>query len=168
MTNSRDIQPKNTASESGSSTSTDDSSDEVLEALLELNPLPLIVVDPVIFRILEVNEAALEQYGYAREEFIGLMVWEICPREMILEGEELGIESANDLQGAKRQRRKDGSYFETLVTVREIRFRGADSVVLLVDDRGKWANVRAELALAPLGHQLAAAADPVEFRDRRL
>src|SRR6267378_5658989 len=45
----------------------------------EQNPLPMWVVDRKTMRILEVNEAALRQYGYSHDEFCALSLPNIRP-----------------------------------------------------------------------------------------
>lgn len=49
--------------------------------LFETLPLPMWVVDTVSLRFLAVNRAAIERYGYTREEFLGMTVLEICSVE---------------------------------------------------------------------------------------
>src|SRR5438132_2151042 len=45
------------------------------------NPLPMWVYDAETLRFLEVNNAAVERYGYSREEFLAMSVTEIRPAE---------------------------------------------------------------------------------------
>lgn len=54
---------------------------ESYRQVYEAVALPVLVIDPASWRILAVNEAALEQYGYDREEFVGLPVLEVRPPE---------------------------------------------------------------------------------------
>lgn len=138
-------------------------SNESFQFSLDLNPLPVIVVAPVTVEVIGVNEAACQQYGYSRDEFLALTLREICPEQKASpEGLEDAARLVDCFQGSRRQRRKDGQIFEAQVAAHTMRFRGADAVVLLVDDRGSCEVAESESALATLGHQLAAAATPVE------
>ena len=83
--------------------------------------LPVLIIDHASWQILAVNEAALNQYGYAREEFVGLSVLEVRPPE--------GREEARQVMSsvphgfwkttAVRHCRKDGSIFSADVWSRD-------------------------------------------------
>jgi PAS domain S-box-containing protein len=45
------------------------------------HPLPCWIYDPVTLRFLHVNRAAVEQYGYSEEEFLGMTLTDIRPIE---------------------------------------------------------------------------------------
>lgn len=51
--------------------------------LFENNPLPMWIFDLETLRFLEVNDAAVEKYGYSREEFLTLTAVDIRPTEDI-------------------------------------------------------------------------------------
>lgn len=51
------------------------------QLLFERNPLPMMVVDSVTRRYLEVNDAAVAQYGYTREEFLLMRTDDLRPPE---------------------------------------------------------------------------------------
>ena len=51
------------------------------QLLFENNPLPMMVVDPDSRRYLEVNDAAIAQYGYSRDEFLHLRTDDLRPAE---------------------------------------------------------------------------------------
>ncbi len=51
--------------------------------LFMLSPQPMWVYDLKTFKFLDVNEAAVEQYGYSREEFLGMTILQIRPVEEI-------------------------------------------------------------------------------------
>jgi PAS domain S-box-containing protein len=54
---------------------------EQFAALFDRNPVPMLVFDAETLRFLEVNEAAVQAYGWSREEFLGLTVLDIRPRD---------------------------------------------------------------------------------------
>lgn len=51
--------------------------EESYRVLFERNPIPMWVFNASTWEILEVNGAALAQYGYSREEFISMPVWNL-------------------------------------------------------------------------------------------
>jgi PAS domain S-box-containing protein len=49
-------------------------SDARYRALFESNPLPILVLDKETLKFLTVNQAAVEKYGYSREEFLAMTI----------------------------------------------------------------------------------------------
>jgi PAS domain S-box-containing protein len=90
---------------------------EQYRLLFEKNPDPLWVLDEDTCRFLAVNEAAIRQYGYSREEFLQMTSDRIF----------------FDAKGL-RHRCKDGSLIEVEVTTRPIQFRGRPACLVLADD----------------------------------
>jgi len=56
-------------------------SDERYRTLFNANPLPVWVCDAETLELLAVNDAALEHYGYTREEFLGMTLLDLRPPE---------------------------------------------------------------------------------------
>jgi len=56
-------------------------SDTNFELLFSHHPHPMYVVDAVTFQILEVNDAAVQSYGYSRDEFLQMNAKDIRPPE---------------------------------------------------------------------------------------
>ena len=52
-------------------------SEEKYRLLFQFGPLPKWIYDPETFGILDVNEAAIDHYGYSREEFMNMTIWEL-------------------------------------------------------------------------------------------
>src|SRR5208282_841543 len=63
--------PKSTSAERGGLVSAS------FSLLFQSNPAPMLVYDWDSWRILEVNDAALTQYGYSRDEFLRLSLHDI-------------------------------------------------------------------------------------------
>ena len=55
--------------------------DRSFRELFVRNPLPMWLYDKDTLRFVEVNEAAVQQYGYSREEFLGMTLAEIRPKD---------------------------------------------------------------------------------------
>jgi len=105
--------------------------------LFERNPLPFWVFDVQTLRFVEVNQAAIDQYGYTREEFLAMTIYDIRP-------EEHRNEVASDLQRHRPgqsdevrlwvHRRKDGRLLEVRIHATDIDFRGRPSRLVLAED----------------------------------
>jgi len=55
------------------------SREESFRLLFEGNPVPMWLFDAVTFRFLQVNDAAVQHYGYSREQFLGMSIFDIRP-----------------------------------------------------------------------------------------
>jgi diguanylate cyclase (GGDEF)-like protein/PAS domain S-box-containing protein len=90
------------------------------------NPLPLWIYDLETLRFLDVNEVALRNYGYARDEFLALTIRDIRPTEDIpklhVSVETMPSEAFN--AGIWRHRKKDGTAIAVEILSQEITFAG--------------------------------------------
>jgi PAS domain S-box-containing protein len=95
------------------------------------------IFDPETLRFLDVNHAAVRQYGYTREEFLAMSVLEIRPPE---ETERFRQDIAKPLDGGPSvrgvftHRRKDGTMFEVEVTVKRVEYEGRVARLVLATD----------------------------------
>ena len=91
-------------------------------ALFESSPLPKWLFDPTNFAILAVNDAAVEHYGYSREEFLAMTIKEIhLPEEV----RKLGNALDSDLYqhhhaGLWKHRKKDGTIIDVDIYTHEV------------------------------------------------
>lgn len=96
--------------------------------LFETNPLPMWIFDAETFKFLEVNEAAIKEYGYSREEFLRLTVLDIRPEEDVeclrLTFDSLSKDPALVRYGEWRHRRRDGSILYAEVCSQPIFYDG--------------------------------------------
>ncbi len=106
--------------------------------LFESNPHPMWVFDRQTLGFLAVNEAAVRQYGYSRDEFLAMTLRDIRPAdevaEMVRYYESVGKHvpaGQIDHAGVWRHRRKDGSLFEVEVTGSPIHFSGREAALVL-------------------------------------
>jgi PAS domain S-box-containing protein len=110
-------------------------------SLFIMNPEPMWVYDTQTLQILDVNEAALQRYGYTRDEFVGLTIKDLRPEEDIPKFLELTHELPNsDRTGPWRHRLKTGAIIQVLITSHSVAFRGRDARIVmaenLTDDSG--------------------------------
>jgi PAS domain S-box-containing protein len=87
--------------------------------LFDANPLPMWLFDPVTLRFLAVNDAALRQYRYTRDDFLRMTIADIRPAEDV--GHLLAHLAAQAAPthvdtGTWRHRRKDGAVLEVEVS----------------------------------------------------
>jgi PAS domain S-box-containing protein len=85
---------------------------EQYRLLFETNPSPMWVFDIKALRILAVNEAAIANYGYSREEFLKLTIADLRPAEDVsaLTAALSSDKAPAHFSGEFRHRRKDGSF----------------------------------------------------------
>ena len=81
------------------------------QLLFERNPVPMMVVDPNTRRYLEVNDAAIAQYGYSREEFLQMRTDDLRPHEDVPRMISAFRDRApgGSERGVWRHKKKDGS-----------------------------------------------------------
>jgi diguanylate cyclase (GGDEF)-like protein/PAS domain S-box-containing protein len=123
------------------------------ESLFTSFPYPLWLYDPETLRFVAVNDAAVEQYGYNREEFLTMSIADIRPADALTALHEV-VAAPRDLTARYgpvvwRHRRKDGTVFEAEVTSTHFRADDADLRLvqaLDVSEREQARRERRELA----------------------
>ena len=99
------------------------------------NPQPMWVYARSSLRFLEVNDAAIDHYGYSRQEFLAMTIAEIRPpsdHEALWEtvtGPRPTVQ-----RGAWRHVRRDGRIIEVEVASHELRFEDEDAVLVAISD----------------------------------
>ena len=89
------------------------------------NPLPLWIYDLETLRFLDVNDAALRNYGYRRDEFLALTIRDIRPTEDVpaVNASVRTMPSGAFNAGIWRHRKKDGTIISVEILSQEITFR---------------------------------------------
>lgn len=139
--------------------------EESFRLLFHAHPLPMWVYDRKTLRFLEVNEAAVQKYGYSREEFLSMTLLQIRPG-----GERLRL--LEDLQrprpplqasGPWTHRPKDGREIQVEIHSHLLTYGGREAVlvVALVTEK-----LRAEATRRLLQQALEAASEAVVITDR--
>ncbi len=105
-------------------------------ALFDLIPLPAWIFDASTLRFLCVNEAAIERYGFSRDEFLSMSISEIRPlpeRPRLMEEF-----SRHSKPTSFRQRwwhqTKSGEVFQVEVSSRALTFHGRDAYLVIAID----------------------------------
>ena len=126
--------------------------------LFDSSPQPMWVYDAQTFDILAVNEAALQQYGYSREEFLALRGGELIqPPSPDFPAKEIPKEPQ------QRHRRKDLSDFPVEVSRRDMVFAQRKAVLLVIGDNTarEWSERRAA-GFANMARRLTTARTPLD------
>jgi diguanylate cyclase (GGDEF)-like protein/PAS domain S-box-containing protein len=105
-------------------------------SLFASNPMPMWVFDLETLGFLEVNDAALAHYGYARTEFLSLRITDINITEEVamlsalLESRTISISP----QRSWRHRLKNGSVIEVNATSHDFVFAGRAALLVVIED----------------------------------
>ena len=112
------------------------SSESRYRELFDNNPLPVMIFDADELNILDVSRAAVEDYGYTRDEFMGMSVLDIRPVEdiSVLKSSMNNRPPGRDKAGVLRHRKKDGSVFYVDITSHEIVFLGKRAILAICKD----------------------------------
>ncbi len=104
--------------------------------LFDNNPVPMWAYDTATLRFLAVNSAAIETYGYSREEFLAMSLRDVRPAEDLpsLEERVLALPRGYHQTGQWRHRRKDGTVFPVEVTSHSLTLDGHDARLVLMTD----------------------------------
>lgn len=129
-------------------------SEERYRHLFESNPQPMWVYDLDSLEILAVNDAALDQYGYAHDEFVGMKITDIRPPEDV---EELLSALTKNREGIGksgiwRHCKKSGEVFHADIRSHPILWMGRPAVVVMATDVTQ--RLEAEEAIRSLNSEL--------------
>ena len=103
-------------------------------SLFTLNPEPMWVYDIATLQILDVNEAAVQRYGYIRNEFLALTIKALRPAEDVPKFLELLVETPNfDRSGPWRHLLKDGAIIQVLITSHMVKFGDRDARLVMAE-----------------------------------
>ncbi|HEX9098081.1 MAG TPA: ATP-binding protein [Candidatus Dormibacteraeota bacterium] len=115
--------------------------------LFEGHPQPMWLYDVSTLRFLKVNDAAVERYGYSRDEFLTMTIKDIRPRQDVPKFLELiaGTQPYFDKTGPWRHLMKDGSTAQVLVTSHATTFDDHDARFVLAEDLTESQQLELEL-----------------------
>ena len=123
--------------------------------LFERNPLPMWVYDVKTLRMLAVNEAAAAQYGYSKQQFVGLTLLDLCHADEVVQLHQyLKLPSSEQaMPRLWRHRRCSGDLIEVEMVTEELEHEGVHARMALV--REMTGQRRAEQAQRELADRLA-------------
>ena len=106
------------------------------ELLFESSTLPTWLCDLESFKFLAVNQAAVRQYGYSREEFLAMSFRDIQPVEDVPAVEEYISRMPDAAPNASewRHRKKDGTIIDVEVIWQELLYRRQRAALVVAND----------------------------------
>ena len=122
-------------------------SEQQYRLLFESNPHPMWIYDLETLSFLAVNESAIQQYGYSREEFLSMTIKGVRPAEDVPElldnvaRATVGIE----VSGAWRHRKKDGTLIDVEIVSHPLSFAGRRAKLVLAHDVTERKRAEAEI-----------------------
>lgn len=117
------------------------SDDSALGLLFRAHPSPIYIVDVLTYRFIDVNDAAIEQYGWSRAEWLGMSLADIRPPQ-----EAVRLQRSLDKTGLRaphragiwHHQRKDGSLLYVHVSLRPLQYQGREASLIVVQDLTGW------------------------------
>ncbi|MFT3979614.1 MAG: PAS domain S-box protein [Ferruginibacter sp.] len=108
-------------------------SEEKYRLLFYQNPMPMWMLSMPHRNFLDVNAAAIQFYGYSREEFLSMNIMDLRPGEDYLQLNENGKEGINDA-GVFDLLKKDGSVAMVNIISHDIYYEGKPARLVLAND----------------------------------
>ncbi len=120
--------------------------------LFESNPMPMWVFDRATLRFLSVNDAAVNLYGYSREQFLAMTILDVRPQEAHSAIVEFLEQSGGESFGEEiwQHLKADGTILEAVVFSRALNYRGTAAALVAVVDITE--RKRAEARIIHMAH----------------
>ncbi|HEY6900377.1 MAG TPA: ATP-binding protein [Puia sp.] len=113
-------------------------SEEKYKTLFNKSPLPKWIYDEETLRFLEVNDTAIANYGYSREEFLSMTIVDIRPEEdrirLYEDVEEVRGHPQTNRNGQWRHIKKNGDVIDVDITAHAIQFEGRYARMVIAHD----------------------------------
>ena len=104
--------------------------------LFAQNPQPIWVAENITLKLLAVNQAMVDHYGYTEQELLGMSIRELWAEDPA-ESEAIvqrHMRENSPYIGTRRHRRKDGSVIDVVITSNPIVFNGTAARLILATD----------------------------------
>ncbi|HEU6447230.1 MAG TPA: PAS domain S-box protein [Verrucomicrobiae bacterium] len=138
------------------------SSEKHYRLLFQANPNPMWVFDLETLQFLEVNEAAIQHYGYTHEEFLNMTIMDIRPPEKNGRRKNPTLDFS-DRGVTWRHRRKDGSLIDVEVIWSPMVFHNRFAALTMASDVTERRRVEHRNAIfSKLSHRMSGATTPAE------
>lgn len=112
-------------------------SEEKYRNLFYSSPTPTWIYDPDTFFFLDVNAAASRHYGYSREEFLAMTIYDIRPekdRERVREVVNLNRHTQNYFEGIFEHYKKNGELIQVNILSNSVIFSGKSARLVVSND----------------------------------
>jgi two-component system sensor histidine kinase UhpB len=145
-------------------------SEEKYRLLFQKTPLPTCLVDLQTQDILDVNEAAVQHYGFSREEFLHMNARDLRPTPEIEHFNEVMYDTPKPLSGNMgiwQHWKKDGTIIDVEVTLHQIYYQNRPAYLVLANDVTEKLKQEKELKLVNKElHELSAHLQNVREEER--
>lgn len=106
--------------------------------LFDLTPTPILVHDSKTLQILDVNKAAIQKYGYSKEEFLGLNIMDIRPEneipDLLQYLEEFRKSENEGYTRLAKHLKKNGEIMDVEISPAIIKTKDMEAALALVND----------------------------------
>ncbi|MGF1670705.1 MAG: PAS domain S-box protein, partial [Balneolaceae bacterium] len=111
-------------------------SEEQYRLLFEQNPIPMWIYDTKTYQFLEVNEAAVQKYGYSKDEFYSMTLLDIRREEDIPDFREIlnKTKKTSNRFHESRHLTKDGTELIVEVSASDITYKNRRQRLVLAND----------------------------------
>jgi PAS domain S-box-containing protein len=110
-------------------------SEDLYRNLFNNSPLPIWVCDAGTLRFLEVNEAAIQQYGFSRKEFLKMTAFGLVPPHEHLELKQVWSGACNtNIRLQRNHLKRNGDHIFVEMLVHQVNYKGQDSYLVLAND----------------------------------
>ena len=116
--------------------------------LFESNPIPMWVYDLQTFKFILVNNAAVETYGYSKEEFLSMNIFDIRPKEdhkLLNEDLKKDQNIRYTFSGKWRHKRKNGEIFFVEINSHPIIYKDRKAKLVMASDITKRVETEEEI-----------------------
>jgi PAS domain S-box-containing protein len=111
-------------------------SEEKYRLLFHKNPMPMWMLSLPERKFLDVNDAAIEIYGYTKEEFLRMDIWDIRPKDDKKQLKEAlaKLKDGQSYNGIWKHLKKDGSTVRVNIISHDIMYNGNPAKLVLASD----------------------------------
>lgn len=109
---------------------------EQVALLFDRNPAPMFLIDRRTLRVLEVNQAAIAEYGWTRDEFLARTILDLRPEEDVADFRQQLDQHFRQsrAEADARHRTADGSIRLVHVVAHDVEWEGHDARLVLAQD----------------------------------
>jgi Amt family ammonium transporter len=136
--------------------------------LFASNPHPMWVYDIATLAFLEVNDAAVAQYGYTRAQFAAMRVTEVVAPEDVafFATDGSSVPTGARVAAESRHRRSSGEMFAVALTSHRVEFSGRTAVLVVAQDISERVRFQQQLSHQALHDALTGLPNRALFTDR--
>jgi two-component system sensor histidine kinase UhpB len=143
-------------------------SEKKYKLLFQRNPMPMWMLDQDTFYILDVNEAAVNHYGYSREEFLKMNATQLRPEEDVLQYLAHARKTTPGLykSGVWRHKKKNGDIILVEIIAHDVHYEDKPARLILANDITERRKAETDLARQRILQQKLITETSVQAQER--